>query len=74
MLCKTIVSTIDFGIKKGNATIQELADIIKHICCIVHGPSGDECIFVLNNIQEIIKLISSGLTNIQICQKLHLCS
>ena len=74
ILCKTIVSTIDFGIKKGNSTIQALTELVKDICCIVHGPSGIECIFVLNNIQEIIKLISNGLTNIQICQKLHLCS
>ena len=74
ILCKTIVSTIDFAIKKGNTTIQELINLVKHICCIVNGPSGDECIFVLNNIQEIIKLISNGLNNLQVCQTLHLCS
>lgn len=73
VLCKTLVSTIDYSIKKGNNTIQEITEIIKDICCMIHGPSGNECVFVLNNIQEIIKMITNGLTNIQICKDLHLC-
>lgn len=73
VLCKTLVSTIDYSIKKGNNTIQEITEIIKDICCMVHGPSGNECVFVLNNIQEIVKMITNGLTNIQICKDLHLC-
>jgi hypothetical protein len=74
VLCKTLVSTIDYGIIKGNQTIQEITQVLKDICCMIHGPSGYECIIVLNNIQDIIKYISNGLTNIQICRKLHLCS
>lgn len=73
VLCKTLVSTIDYSIKKGNNTIQEITEIIKDICCMVHGPSGNECVFVLNNIQEIVKMITNGLTNLQICKDLHLC-
>ena len=74
VLCKTLVSTIDYGIIKGNQTIQEVTQVLKDICCMIHGPSAKECIFVLNDIQKIIKYISNGLTNIQICRKLHLCS
>tara|TARA_B100001027_G_C16179483_1_gene290780 strand:- start:54 stop:443 length:390 start_codon:yes stop_codon:yes gene_type:complete len=74
VLCKTLVSTIDYGIIKGNQTVQEITQVLKDICCMIHGPSGKECVFVLNNIQAIIKDISNGLTNLQICRKLHLCS
>lgn len=73
VLCKTLVTTIDYGIIKGNQTIQEITQVLKDICCMIHGPSGKECVFVLANIQEIIKYISGGLTNLQICRKLHLC-
>lgn len=74
VLCKTLVSTIDYGIIKGNQTVQEITQVLKDICCMIHGPSGKECVFVLNDIQDIIKDISHGLTNLQICRKLHLCS
>ena len=74
ILCKTLVGTIDYEIKNGNNTIQEITEIIKNICCMVHGPRGNECVFVLNNIQQIVKMISNGLTNIQICKDLHLCN
>ena len=74
VLCKTLVSTIDYGIIKGNKTIQEITHVLKEICCMINGPSAKECVFVLNDIQEIIKYISNGLTNIQICRKIHLCS
>ena len=74
ILCKTLVSTIDYGIIKGNQTIQEITQVIKDICCLIHGPRGNECVFVLNNIQLIIKYISNGLTNVEICRKLHFCS
>ena len=73
VLCKTLVSTIDYGIIKGNQTVQEITQVLKDICCMIHGPSGKECVFVLNNIQDIIKYISNGLSNLQICRKLHLC-
>jgi len=73
VLCKTLVTTIDYGIIKGNQTIQEITQVLKDICCMIYGPSGKECVFVLANIQEIIKYISGGLTNLQICRKLHLC-
>lgn len=73
-LCKTLVSTIDIGIIKSNNTIQEITEIIKDICCVIHGPSGKECVFILNNIQQIVKYITNGLTSLEICKKLHLCS
>ena len=73
VLCKTLVSTIDYGIIKGNQTVQEITQVLKDICCMIHGPSGKECVFVLNNIQDIIKYISNGLSNLQIYRKLHLC-
>ena len=72
-LCKSLVYTIDYGIIKGNNTIQEITQILKDICCTIHGPSGKECVFILNNIQKIVKYISNGLTSLQICEKLHFC-
>ena len=73
ILCKSLVYVIDYGIIKGNKTIEEITTIIKDICCEINGPRGKECVLVLNNIQEIIKYISNGLTEIQICKKLNLC-
>ena len=72
-LCKSLVATIDYAIIKGNQTIEEITKVIKDICCMIKGPRGRECVFVLDNIQEIIKYISDGLTSIQICKKLNLC-
>ena len=67
------MATIDYGIIKGNKTIYEISEIIKDICCMIPGPRASECVFVLNNIENITKYISNGLSDIQICRKLHFC-
>ena len=72
-LCKVLVNTIEAEVKHGNHTIMEITNIIKEICSAVSGPSGKTCVLVIQNIQNIVNWVSQGLSNIQVCEKLHLC-
>tara|TARA_B100001057_G_C22783984_1_gene924813 strand:+ start:454 stop:903 length:450 start_codon:yes stop_codon:yes gene_type:complete len=72
-LCKVLVDTIEAEVKHGNHTIMEITNILKEICSAVSGPSGKTCVLVIQNIQNIVNWVSQGLSNIQVCEKLHLC-
>ena len=41
---------------------------------MIKGPSGDTCVLVVENIQNIVEWIASGITSNVICEKLHLCN
>ena len=73
-LCEVLVSVIDNQIQHGNHTIIEITEIIKDICSVINGPIGNTCINVIENIQNIIEWVTSGMTSNTICQKLHLCN
>ena len=73
-LCKVLVDTIEAEVKHGNHTIMEITNILKEICSAVSGPSGKTCVLVIQNIQNIVNWVSHGLSNIQVCEKLHLCN
>ena len=73
-LCHVLVDVIDNQIKHGNHTIIEITEIIKDICSLIKGPSGSTCVNIIENIQYIITWVTEGMTNNQICRKLHLCN
>ena len=53
---------------------MEITNILKEICSAVSGPSGKTCVLVIQNIQNIVNWVSHGLSNIQVCENLHLCN
>ena len=73
-LCQFLVNVIDAEIKHGNNTINEITQIIKNICSVIEGPSGNTCVLVVENIQKIIDWITQGMTDSKICYQLHLCN
>ena len=73
-LCENIVNIISVEDKALNKTIVEIIKIMRGICEKINGPSGKECIEVLDDIEQIIIWIAHGLTAPVICHKLGFCS
>jgi hypothetical protein len=73
-LCHLMVNIVDAEIKHGNHTIIEITDLIKDVCSLISGPGGQTCLYIIKNIQNIVEWITHGMTNTQICSKLHLCN
>ena len=57
-----------------NKTITDIIVVVRDICSDVPGPSGKECIYILDNIQQIMKWIVGGMTPSGVCHKLGLCN
>ena len=74
ILCENLVRIISYDADKLNKTIYDIIIVIKDICSSISGPSGKECVFILDNIQKIIKMISQGLTPYAICKELGFCN
>ena len=73
--CKDLVHIINLEFEKYNKTIEDIVDIIKNICSLIHAPIvSQECIFISNNIEKILNWTSSGMNSTVICDKLHLCN
>lgn len=72
--CEFLVHVIQHQINTANATLQDIIKIIQAVCQKLDSPSGKECIYIIDQIQSIIKWIANGLSFKQICQKLGLCS
>ena len=71
--CINLVNSIIFEEKKFNASVVAIIDIIKSICSHVYGPSAKLCTYVLNNIDNILKLIGEGMDAEKICKYLKMC-
>tara|TARA_B100000902_G_scaffold399319_1_gene469591 strand:- start:2413 stop:2967 length:555 start_codon:yes stop_codon:yes gene_type:complete len=72
--CKDLVHIINLEFEKYNKTIEDIVDIIKNICTLIHAPIvSQECIFISNNIEKILNWTNSGMNSTIVCRKLHLC-
>ena len=72
--CKDLVNIINLEFEKYNKTIEDIVDIIKNICTLIHAPIvSQECIFISNNIEKILNWTSTGMNSTVVCSKLHLC-
>ena len=69
-LCHILVNTINKELKEGNKTISDIINIVNDICHIIGGPSGKECIYIVEHIQEIVNYLTEGFNATQICIKL----
>ena len=72
--CEELIGVVEKDANLFNKTISDIIIVIKDICNDVSGPSGKECIFILNNIQQIMKWVMSGISPHGICSKLGLCN
>ena len=57
-----------------NKTISSIIEIVENICREIDGPSGKECLYVVEEIQQIVTWITDGMTPSVICKRLGLCS
>ena len=73
ILCEKLITIIYYDSGKLNKTITDILIVIRDICLSISGPSGKECVFILDDIQKIMKMISNGLTPIAICKDLGFC-
>ena len=72
--CEILVHIIQHQMSVANKTLQDIITVVKDVCQTLHSPSGKECLYIINNIEEIIHWIMNGLSFKQICQKLGFCS
>ena len=73
-LCEEVVWVVSKDINVFNKTITDIIVVVRDICSDVPGPSGKECIYILDNIQQIMKWIVGGMTPSGVCHKLGLCN
>lgn len=73
-LCHVLVNTINHEFKQENKTVSDITDVITDICHIIGGPTGKECMFIVENIQKIVNYLTKGFNTTQICDKLNLCN
>ena len=71
--CEKLVSIISVDSKVLNKTISSIVEIIRGVCDEINGPSGKECLMVLNEIQQIMTWVTDGLTPAVICHRLGFC-
>ena len=74
ILCEKLVNIIDHSIEMGNSTIIDLTKLINDICIHIPGPGGKECLMISKDIQYIVEMLTKGLTQMEICEKLHFCN
>ena len=72
--CEKLVSFISLEEKQLNKTITDIIILVRDICSNIEGPSGKECVFILNNMEEVMNWISKGLSPSIICSRLGFCN
>ena len=73
--CRDLVNIINLEYEKYGKTIEDIVDIIKNICTLIHAPIvSQECVFISNNIEKILNWTNSGMNSTVVCRKLHLCN
>ena len=75
VVCKEIVSLIDFEMQKDNATIQDIAKLADELCHDIAPPVIiEECDFYIKNIEEIINWLAAHISIKDICIKFGFCN
>jgi len=74
ILCKDVVNIIDSEIHLANSTINIIEEVVKAFCNHMSIPlKKKECLFILDNLQNIIDWLLNGLSPNDICVKIGLC-
>ena len=73
-LCEEIVGVVSRDVDVFNKTITDIIVVLRDICNDISGPSGKECVYILDNIQQIMKWILGGMTPGGVCHKLGFCN
>ena len=73
-LCKDVVNIIDSEVHLANSTINIIEEVVKTFCNHMIIPfRKNECLFILDNLQNIINWLLDGLSPNDICTKIGLC-
>lgn len=73
-VCTKTVEVLTYDIEHYNKTIHDIAELTKDLCQAIGGPGvGEECTFIVNNLEEIINMVEKGLSPTNVCIFLHLC-
>tara|TARA_B100000123_G_C25459092_1_gene309550 strand:+ start:160 stop:543 length:384 start_codon:yes stop_codon:yes gene_type:complete len=72
--CENLIDIITVDSKLLNKTISSIIEIVENICREIDGPSGKECLYVVDEIQQIVTWITDGMTSPVICKRLGFCS
>ena len=73
-LCEEIIGVVEKDVNVFNKTITDIIVVIRDICSDVPGPSGKECIYILDNIQQIMKWVAGGMNASTVCNKIGFCN
>ena len=68
-----MIEFITYELNHYNSTVYDLITLIKDICKDIFGPGGRECILIVDNISEIIQMITNHTNSTEICKDLFLC-
>ena len=71
--CKDMIEFITYELNNNNSTLYDLITLIKDVCSRIFGPGGRECVLIVDNIYEIIQMITNHTNSTQICRNLFLC-
>ena len=73
-LCEEIIDVVEKDVNVFNRTITDIIVVIRDICQDVPGPSGKECIYILDNMQQIMRWVTGGMNSSTICHKIGFCN
>ena len=71
--CHVLTNIVEHEVDLGNKTISDITSVIDDICHIIGGPQGKECIYIVENIKNIVNNISNHMNTTEICHNLGLC-
>ena len=72
--CEEIIDIVEKDVNVFNKTITDIIVVIRDICSDIPGPSGKECIYILDNIQQIMKWVDGGMNASTVCHKIGFCN
>ena len=71
-LCESLIDIIDFEFFRLNKSVESIIRVTEAICESIPGPGAKECIFVVDNIQNIINDLNHTMNASQICHNITL--
>ena len=72
--CEFVAHMVKHEIDVGNNTISNITHFIEDICRDIKGPGGQECMVIVDSIQQMVNMFAHGFNVTQICNKLGFCS
>ena len=72
LLCESLIHGIDFEFYYLNQSIESIIRVTEAICESIPGPGAKECVYIVDNIQNIITELNHTMNASQICHNMTL--